>query len=117
MSMQNHPFDSAVIGSISVSAARIIPASVSYGYRGSDVHVGPVAGETILLRLALRRVVSFEVFGDLRSVSTSAGADGAAAVQLYDGQTLFASFQALVSAAYDEAEDRTEIELKGVEDI
>ena len=78
MSLQNHPFDSAVIGSISVSAARIIPASVSYGHRGSDVHIGPAAGETILLRLALRRVVSFEVFGDLRSVSTSAGADGAA---------------------------------------
>lgn len=117
MSMLNHPFDSAVIGGVSVSAARIIPASASYSHRGSDVHIGPAAGNKVPIRLALRRIVSFEVFGDLRSVSTSAGTDGTAEVFLYDGAQLFASFQALVSAVYDEAEDRTEIGLKGVEPV
>lgn len=110
MSVHTWPFDSAVIGSVTVSAHDVVPGTPEFSVSGSDASQDLDDGTILFYRISTRQTAFFSSYGDRRSLATAAGS--AVTVSLYDGYSLFRSFRAAVKTEYQESENRTLVTLE-----
>jgi len=117
MSVENLPFDTVKIGTLTLTAQKLVPRSASFSRTGSDVRIDGVAGKSVFLRLSARQTADFQVYGDHRAAIAAACNTGKAEVKLYDGATLFSEFEALVKTDYNQSDNVTAVSLSGTENL
>ena len=105
MSFCTWPFDSAVIGTATVSVHDVIPGTSEFSVSGADGSQSLADGTILFYRKTVLKTALFYAFGDKRDLATGAGQ--CVSVSLYAGNTLFCSFYAQIRTEYEIGENRT----------
>ena len=105
------PFNSAVIGATTISAAEFVSGSGVLTESGKDKAVTTADGRIHNVRQHLSVEAKFECYGDKSSLSSSAGSGSLCSLKKDD--TEIKSLEGVVTAVYSDSKKTTSVTISG----